>query len=162
MELFTVNADATDMKQVRYIQYSLIYSNPSQITHLGSANWAPFWHPSGKKIIFSSNHASMGFNFNLWLVDEDGNNTEKVRGLYSTQYQFFRSHLIPSSTLFQCTHLTARSSSSSAIATAAIRAISTSSLPIGWNMRQCRRRQCRRRLPMRLLWLCRKCLLLLF
>jgi TolB protein len=63
MELFTINADGTDMKQV---------------SELGMANWAPFWHPSGEKIIFSSNHGTAGFNFNLWLVDDDGNNLEKI------------------------------------------------------------------------------------
>jgi len=39
MELFTCNIDGSDLKQ---------------LTSLGKANWAPFYHPSGKKIIFSS------------------------------------------------------------------------------------------------------------
>jgi TolB protein len=43
MEIFICNTDGTDLKQV---------------TNLGKANWAPFYHPSGKKIIFSSNHHS--------------------------------------------------------------------------------------------------------
>ena len=37
MELFTCNVDGTNMKQV---------------THLGGANWAPFFSPDGKKVIF--------------------------------------------------------------------------------------------------------------
>src|SRR5665811_794752 len=43
MELFTCDVDGSNLKQ---------------ITNLGGANWAPFFHPSGEKILFSSNHAS--------------------------------------------------------------------------------------------------------
>ncbi|HEX8060862.1 MAG TPA: hypothetical protein VF473_07995, partial [Cyclobacteriaceae bacterium] len=41
MEIYTCNIDGSDLKQ---------------LTNLGKANWAPFYTPSGKKIIFSSNH----------------------------------------------------------------------------------------------------------
>ncbi len=37
MEIYTINADGTDSKQ---------------ITHLGKANWAPYFTPNDKKIIF--------------------------------------------------------------------------------------------------------------
>lgn len=64
MELFTCNVDGSDLKQ---------------ITHLGKANWAPFYHPSGKKIIFSSNHKSTrGFQFNLYMINEDGTGLEQI------------------------------------------------------------------------------------
>ncbi|GAB4124236.1 MAG: hypothetical protein OHK0045_11190 [Raineya sp.] len=64
MEIFVCNADGSEMKQ---------------ITNLGKANWAPFFHPSGKKIIFSSNHHSKrGYNFNLFMIDLDGNNLEQI------------------------------------------------------------------------------------
>lgn len=64
MELFTINVDG---------------SNQQQITHLGKANWAPFYHPSGKKIIFSSNHASKkGYDFQLYMVNEDGSGLEQI------------------------------------------------------------------------------------
>jgi len=64
MELFICNIDG---------------SNLHQITRLGGANWAPFFHPNGKKIIFSSNHASKrGFPFNLWSVNPDGTGLEQV------------------------------------------------------------------------------------
>jgi Tol biopolymer transport system component len=59
MEIFTCNVDGSDMKQV---------------THLGKANWAPYFTPDGKKIIFSSNHASKkGYDFHphipsMWMV----------------------------------------------------------------------------------------------
>jgi TolB protein len=53
--------------------------NLKQLTNLGKANWAPFFHPSGKKIIFSSNHASSkGYAFQLYMVDIDGNNLTKI------------------------------------------------------------------------------------
>lgn len=64
MELYVCNTDGTDLKQ---------------ITTLGNANWAPFFHPSGKKIIFSSNHHSKrGFPFNLFMIDLDGKNLEQI------------------------------------------------------------------------------------
>jgi Tol biopolymer transport system component len=64
MEIYTCNVDGSDLKQ---------------ITHLGAANWAPFYHPSGNKIIFSSNHAgSHGFQFNLYMINADGTGIEKI------------------------------------------------------------------------------------
>lgn len=64
MEIYTCNIDGSNMQQV---------------THLGKANWAPFYHPSGKKIIFSSNHHSAkGYDFQLFLVNEDGTGLERI------------------------------------------------------------------------------------
>jgi TolB protein len=63
MELFTCDTDGRNMKQV---------------THLGGANWAPFFTPDGKRIIFSSNHVQKGYHFNLFLCDLDGSNVEQV------------------------------------------------------------------------------------
>ncbi|MCF8273624.1 MAG: hypothetical protein K9I95_07315 [Flavobacteriaceae bacterium] len=64
MELYICNADGTDMRQ---------------LTNLGNANWSPFFHPSGKKILFSSNfEAEKGFPFNLYMIDIDGKNLERV------------------------------------------------------------------------------------
>ena len=64
MELFICNADGSDLRQ---------------LTYLGNANWSPFFHPSGKKILFSSNfEAERGFPFNLYLIDIDGKNLERV------------------------------------------------------------------------------------
>jgi Tol biopolymer transport system component len=61
MEIYTCNADGSNLKQV---------------THLGKANWAPFFHPSGKKIIFSSNHQSKrGYDFQLYMINADGTGT---------------------------------------------------------------------------------------
>lgn len=64
MEIYTCNVDGSDLKQV---------------THLGKANWAPFFLPSCKKIIFSSNHHSTrGYDFQLYTVGLDGNNLEQI------------------------------------------------------------------------------------
>ncbi len=53
--------------------------NLRQVTHLGKANWAPFFHPSGKKIIFSSNHHSQrGYDFQLYMINLDGSGLEKI------------------------------------------------------------------------------------
>lgn len=54
-------------------------ANLRQITNLGKANWAPFFHPSGNKIIFSSNHASSkGYAFQLYMIDLDGSNLVQI------------------------------------------------------------------------------------
>lgn len=64
MELFICNADGSELRQ---------------LTDLGNANWSPFFHPSGKKILFSSNfEAERGFPFNLYMIDLDGKNLERV------------------------------------------------------------------------------------
>jgi len=54
-------------------------SNPRQITKLGGANFAPFFHPDGRRIIFSSNWESPRSGaFDLYLINEDGTGLEKV------------------------------------------------------------------------------------
>jgi Tol biopolymer transport system component len=48
-------------------------SDQRQVTTLGGANFAPFFHPDGKRIIFSSNHHNpRGRNFDLFMVNLDG------------------------------------------------------------------------------------------
>jgi len=64
LEIYVMNADGTDQRQ---------------ITDLGCASFAPFFHPSGQKIIFSTNHpVPRGREFDLWLVDLDGTGLEQV------------------------------------------------------------------------------------
>ncbi len=54
-------------------------SNKQQITDLGVAAFAPFFHPSGEKIIFSSNFGDpSGREFDLWMVDLSGENMERI------------------------------------------------------------------------------------
>lgn len=63
-------------------------SNLRQVTHLGKANWAPFFHPNGKKIIFASNHTSQrGFQFNLYMINVDGTGLERIT--YDTRFDAF-------------------------------------------------------------------------
>lgn len=64
MEVWVMNADGSGQRQV---------------TDLGGANFAPFFHPDGRRIIFSSNHEEpRGRNFDLYLVDIDGGGLTKV------------------------------------------------------------------------------------
>ena len=64
MEIFVCNVDGSDLKQ---------------ITHLGKANWCPFYHPNGKRVIFSSNHhAQSGYDFQLYAINEDGSDLEQI------------------------------------------------------------------------------------
>lgn len=53
-------------------------ANARQITNLGGANFAPFFHPDGDRIIFSSNHNSGARTFNLFTVGLDGTGLQQV------------------------------------------------------------------------------------
>lgn len=64
MEIYTCNVDGSDLKQV---------------TSLGKANWAPYFLPGGKKIIFSSNHhGQKGYDFQLFVINDDGSGLERI------------------------------------------------------------------------------------
>ncbi|MGB3966374.1 MAG: hypothetical protein WBO45_06560 [Planctomycetota bacterium] len=60
-----------------------------QVTKNGAANFAPYWLPGDKKILFASNWRGMELmaktgdhkqarNFDLFVIDEDGSNLEQV------------------------------------------------------------------------------------
>jgi Tol biopolymer transport system component len=54
-------------------------ANKRQVTRLGAASFAPFFHPDGRRILFSSNHPDpRGRNFDLWLIGDDGSGLERV------------------------------------------------------------------------------------
>ena len=54
-------------------------SNKRRVTDLDVAAFAPFFHPSGDKIIFSSNHGDpSGREFELFMVGVDGQTLEQV------------------------------------------------------------------------------------
>jgi len=54
-------------------------SNLRQVTRLGGANFAPSWHPNGKRLIFASNIGDpKGRNFDIYLVNVDGTGLERV------------------------------------------------------------------------------------
>ncbi len=54
-------------------------SNKHRVTNLNVASFAPFFHPNGRQIIFSSNKSDpRGRNFDLYLVNIDGSGLERV------------------------------------------------------------------------------------
>lgn len=66
MEIWVMNADG---------------SNQHRVTDLGRANFAPYFHPDGRRIIFASNHADLsrrGGNFDIYMINEDGTNLVQV------------------------------------------------------------------------------------
>lgn len=64
LEIYVMNADGSGLRQV---------------TSLNGSSFAPFFHPDGTRIIFSSNHHDpTGRNFDLYLVNVDGSGLERV------------------------------------------------------------------------------------
>jgi TolB protein len=64
MELFVMDADGQHRRQ---------------ITNNGAANFAPFFHPDNRRIIFASNmHDPRGRNFDLYMINIDGTGLEKI------------------------------------------------------------------------------------
>lgn len=64
VELWIANADGSDARQ---------------ITRLGGANFAPYFHPDGQRIIFSSNHENpRSGKFDLYLINVDGTGLEPI------------------------------------------------------------------------------------
>jgi Tol biopolymer transport system component len=73
LEIFVMDADGKNMKQ---------------ITNLGKASFAPFFHPGGKKIIFSSNYkGDSPRDFNLWMINVDGTGLERIT--YNSSFDGF-------------------------------------------------------------------------
>lgn len=64
LELWVMNADG---------------SNKRQITRNGKANFAPYFFPDGKRIIFASNmHDPRGRDFDLYKISVDGSGLERI------------------------------------------------------------------------------------
>lgn len=64
LEIYTMDADGKNIQQV---------------TNAGKASFAPFFHPDGRRIIFSSNmNNPNGRNFDLFIVNIDGTGLEQV------------------------------------------------------------------------------------
>jgi TolB protein len=64
LELFVMNSDGTNLRQ---------------LTRLGGANFAPSWHPDGKRIIFASNvHDPKGRDFDLYMINLDGTGVTRL------------------------------------------------------------------------------------
>jgi Peptidase family M28/PDZ domain/WD40-like Beta Propeller Repeat len=64
LEIFVMNEDG---------------SNVRQITSNGAANFCPYFHPDGKRIIFASNmHDPTGRNFDLYMIGTDGTGLKRI------------------------------------------------------------------------------------
>lgn len=64
LDIYIMNADGTDKRR---------------LTDNGAANFAPFPHPNGRQIIFSSNmHDPQGRDFDLYLINLDGTGLKRV------------------------------------------------------------------------------------
>jgi Tol biopolymer transport system component len=67
LEIFVMNADG---------------SGKRQLTSNGASNFAPYFHPDGKRIIFSSNVETRGNggrpSFHLYLIGDDGTGLERL------------------------------------------------------------------------------------
>ena len=74
MEIWVMNADGSGKRRV---------------TDLGGANWAPFFTPDGRRIVFSTNHHvdRRSGNFDLFLINVDGSGLEQVT--YGTVFDGF-------------------------------------------------------------------------
>ena len=65
LEIWTMDADG---------------SHKHQVTHNGAANFAPYFLPDGKRIIFASNLANQKdpSGFDLYIINEDGTGLEQI------------------------------------------------------------------------------------
>jgi TolB protein len=63
LEIHVMNVDGTGVRQV---------------TNNGASNFAPFFHPDGRRIIFASNLGDKKGTFHLYLINDDGTGLEQV------------------------------------------------------------------------------------
>ncbi|HVH46875.1 MAG TPA: PA domain-containing protein, partial [Labilithrix sp.] len=64
LELYVANADGSEAQQ---------------ITYLDAASFAPYWHPSQKRILFSTNYGDpKGREFDVWGINVDGTGLERI------------------------------------------------------------------------------------
>ena len=64
LEIYVMNSDGTGIHQV---------------TKNGAANFCPYFHPDGKRIVFASNMNDPGKrNFDIYIIDTDGQNLHQI------------------------------------------------------------------------------------
>ena len=75
VEIFSIGKELL----IGQIQDSNSFWLSQQITRLGGANFAPYFAPDDRHIIFASNYQNpRGRNFDLFLVNPDGTGLEQV------------------------------------------------------------------------------------
>jgi len=73
LDIYVMNADGSDQRRM---------------TNNGAANFAPFFHPDGRRVIFCSNlDDPQKRNFDLYMIDMDGSGLEKIT--YHDQFDGF-------------------------------------------------------------------------
>ncbi|OFW06538.1 MAG: hypothetical protein A3H96_12780 [Acidobacteria bacterium RIFCSPLOWO2_02_FULL_67_36] len=73
LELYLMKRDGSDLRQ---------------LTKLGGANFAPSWHPDGRRLVFASNVADpKGRDFDVYLINADGSGLERIT--YSNTFDGF-------------------------------------------------------------------------
>jgi Tol biopolymer transport system component len=64
LEIYVANADG---------------SEATQLTYLNAASFAPFFHPSSKRVLFATNYGdAKGREFDIWAVDDSGARLERI------------------------------------------------------------------------------------
>ncbi len=80
-------ADYDDLVNLGYVRPTALEvyvmdvdgKNMTQVTDFGKASFAPYFHPDGQRIIFSSNiNSETGRNFDLFMVNIDGSGLKQI------------------------------------------------------------------------------------
>ncbi|MCS7176522.1 MAG: hypothetical protein NZ960_02685 [Candidatus Kapabacteria bacterium] len=91
-EIFVMDADGRNVRQV---------------TNNGAANFAPFFHPDGKRIIFSSNlHDPTRRSFSLYIINTDGTGLRRIT--YGASFDSFPMFTRDGKKLIFCSNRNAR------------------------------------------------------
>jgi Tol biopolymer transport system component len=74
--------DLVEPKELNIFVADADGKNAHQVTNLPGANWAPFFHPDGKRVLISSNHHSIardkGRFFAIFMMNQDGTGEEQL------------------------------------------------------------------------------------
>ena len=71
--------DSVEPMALQIRTMDLTGKNRIQVTDNGAANFAPYFHPDGQRILFASNMGDpAGRNFDIFLIAEDGGDLEQI------------------------------------------------------------------------------------
>lgn len=83
-----LDEDVIEPMALQIMVMDLDGSNKIQVTDNEAANFAPYFHPDGERIIYCSNQASeSGRDFDLFLINVDGSGNERIT--YNTSFDGF-------------------------------------------------------------------------